>query len=314
MRVALFGGAGFIGQRLAAELCARGHEVVIPTRDRERAKERLVILPGARVTGFDPDSATAVSRALDGCDAAVNLVGILHERRQGDFERVHGEFVRRLVSECRGRVRLFAQVSALGAAAASGSAYLRSKAKGERILRDAGAMRHVIVRPSVVFGRGDSFVSMFANLARMFPVMALPCAHAQFQPIAVEDLARMTADAMEDGALQNRILSAGGPEVFTLREAVEKTLQAAGRPRPIIPLGDGASYAFAALAELIPFVNLITRDNWRAMRIPSVCPRENGNDAANILGEENLTALDIGLARMFPRPAGYDDLRRRARR
>ena len=313
MRVALFGGAGFIGQRLAAELCARGHEVVIPTRDRERAKERLVVLPGARVIGFDPDSATAVSKALEGCDAAANLVGILHERRQGDFERVHGEFVRRLVSECRGRVRLFAQVSALGAAASSDSAYLRSKGKGETIIRDAGAMRHVIVRPSVVFGRGDSFLSMFAGMARFFPAMALPCAYAKFQPIAVEDLARMTANAMEDGALQNRILSAGGPEVFTLREIVEKTLRAAGRPRPILPLGDGASYAFAALAELVPFVHVITRDNWRAMRIPSVCPRE-GNDAAKILGEENMTALDIGLARMFPRPVGYDALRRRARR
>ena len=101
--------------------------------------------------------------------------------------------------------------------------------------------------------------------------------------------------------------------MFTLREVVEKTLRAAGRTRPIFPLGDGASYAFAAMAEWIPFVRLITRDNWRAMRMPSVCPRE-GNDAEKILGKENMTALDIGLARMFPRPAGYDALRRRARR
>ena len=121
----------------------------------------------------------------------MNLMGILHERRPGDFERVHGEFVRRLVLECRGKVRLFAQVSALGAAPAADSAYLRSKAQGERIVRDAGAMRHVIVRPSVVFGRGDSFATMFAGLARFFPVMLLPCADAKFQPVAVEDLARM---------------------------------------------------------------------------------------------------------------------------
>ena len=317
MRIAVFGGSGFVGRRLTAELCARGHEVVVPTRDRERAKEDLIILPGARAVGFDPDSPASVARALDGAEAVVNLMGILHERRPGDFERVHGEFVRRLVLECRGKVRLFAQVSALGAAPAADSAYLRSKAQGERIVRDAGAMRHVIVRPSVVFGRGDSFATMFAGLARFFPVMVLPCADAKFQPVAVEDLSRMIARAMEDGTLQNRILSAGGPEVFTLREMVEKVLNAAGTSRPIIPLGNSASHAFAAVAEAIPFVNIITRDNWRAMRIPSVCPRKNGggNDTATILGMENLTSLETGLAQMFPRPPqNFNDFRRRARR
>ena len=313
MRVVVFGGGGFIGGRVAAELCARGHQVVVPARDRERAKKNLIILPGARVIGLDPDSASSVSKALDGAEAVVNLVGMLHERRQGDFERMHGEFVRRLVSECRGRARLFVQVSALGAAPGAASAYLRSKAKGEGIVRDAGAMRHVIARPSVVFGRGDSFTRMFANLARFAPVMPLPCAHAKFQPIAVEDLARILVNALEDGELQNRTLSLGGPEVFTLREVAEKTMRAAGRPRPIIPLGDGLSYAFAAAAEMIPFVNLITRDNWRAMRTPSVCPRD-GNDAARILGKDALTTLDIGLARMHPRVSGYDEFRRRARR
>ena len=312
MRIVVFGGSGFIGRRVVSALCARGHEAVVPTRDRERAKQDLIVLPGARAVGFDPDSAASVSRALDGADAVVNLVGILHERRQGDFERVHGEFVRRLVSECRGRVRLFAQMSALGAAAASGSAYLRSKAKGERIVREAGAMRHVIVRPSVVFGRGDSFATMFAGLARIFPVMLLPCAEAKFQPVAAEDLANLVAAAMEDGACQDRALSAGGPEVLTLREVVEKTLKAAGRTRPVVPLGDGASYAFAAMMEMVPFARLMTRDNWRAMRVPSVCPREGGNDAAKILGE--LISLDIGLARMFPRPPVSGALRRRAGR
>ena len=314
MRVVVFGGGGFVGRRVAAALCARGHQVVVPARDRERAKENLIILPGARVTGLDPDSASSVSKALNGAEAVVNLVGMLHERRPGDFERVHGEFVRRLVSECRGRVRLFAQVSALGAAPGAASAYLRSKAKGESIVRDAGAMRHVIARPSVVFGRGDSLTTMFANLARFAPVVPLPCAHAKFQPIAVEDLARALVNALEDGELQNSALSLGGPEVLTLREIAEKSMRAAARPRPIIPLGDSASYAFAAVAEMLPFVNLITRDNWRAMRTPSVCPRDGGNDAARILGKDALTSLDIGLARMHPRESHYDEFRRRARR
>ena len=304
-----------MGRRTAAELCARGHEVVVPSRDRERVKEDLIILPGARAVGFDPESTASIASALEGADAAVNLAGILHERRQGDFERLHGEFVRRLVSQCRGRVRLFLQVSALGASASAESAYLRSKAKGEQIAREAAGMRHVIVRPSVVFGRGDSFACMFAGLARLCPVMFLPCAAAKFQPVAVEDLARLLAEAAENDAMRDATLSAGGPEVFTLREVVEKTLRAAGRRRPLVPLGDGASYAMAAALEMVPFARLMTRDNWRSMRVPSVCPRDGAdNDAARILGADTLTSLDIGLARMFPRASGYEKFRRSARR
>ena len=315
MRVVVFGGGGFVGRRTVAELCARGHEVVVPTRDRERAKRDLIVLPGARATGFDPDSPASVARVAAGAEVAVNLVGVLHERRNGDFERIHGELVRRLVAECRGKVRLFIQVSALGASASAASAYLRSKAKGERVVRDAGAMRCAVVRPSVVFGRGDSFASMFAALARRLPFLTLPCAEARFQPVAVSDLAKIIAVVAESGAWENRTLSVGGPDVFSLREIVEKTAAAAGHPRPIVPLGDGASYAFAAMMEMIPFVRMLTRDNVRSMRAPSVCPRESGNDAARVLGGvRELVPLEVGLAEMFPSSSSPADFRSRAGR
>ena len=76
MKIVVFGGSGFVGRHLAAALSARGHQLRLPVRDRERAKS-LILLPGADVVAFDPGAANTIIPHLEGADAAVNLCGIL---------------------------------------------------------------------------------------------------------------------------------------------------------------------------------------------------------------------------------------------
>ena len=78
MRVVLFGSGGFIGQYLAATLSARGHHVVVATRDRETVKNNLILLPNTDVIACDYNQAQTVHPLLDGADVAVNLIGILN--------------------------------------------------------------------------------------------------------------------------------------------------------------------------------------------------------------------------------------------
>ncbi|MGI9297718.1 MAG: NAD(P)H-binding protein [Gammaproteobacteria bacterium] len=294
MKIVIFGGGGFIGRHLARRLSARGHHLIIPTRDREKAKE-LFVLPATDIVAYDPGAWQGVLPLLEGADAVINLAGILNERSGGEFVRVHNEFVRVLCDRCVAKkVRRLVHISALNAVGAAPSEYLRSKAKAEQIVRGA-TLRHVIVRPSVVFGRGDSFVTLFVRLAKILPVLFLPCAYSVLQPIAADDLTAMIVHAAETGDEDGKILSAGGPQKLTLAEIVRAALDAAGVRRPVVELGPALSFAAGAIMEAIPGVHLFSRDNCLSANLHSVTT--GGNDAERILGR--LTSLRAGLAEMY---------------
>ena len=315
MNITIFGGGGFIGRHLAAELARRGHALSLPVRNREGVKDSLILLPQADVYAYDPNSMTKIKKRLAGSDAVVNLVGILNENSRNLYDRVHGEFVRMMMEGCaKNQVPRVVQISAIGASPGAPSAYLRSKAKGEQLVKANDAVSYAIIRPSVVFGEGDSFINRFAPLLRHFPALPVPMAAAQFQPIYVGDLVTMIANVLEDDAYRSKTLHAGGPEVLTLEDILRRIAQAMGRTPRLLPLGRGLSYALAAVAEKMPFVELITRDNCNSMTIPSVCPKDSRNHAADIVPRP-LTSLDAALAEMFAAQADpYGHLRPRAGR
>ncbi len=301
MNIVIFGGSGFIGGALARKLAARGHHLTLPVRDREKAKE-LIVLPNTDVAAFDPSAMRGAASALAGADAVINLVGILNERSGGEFVRVHSEFTRVLCDTCASqKARRLVHISALNAGAGAPSEYLRSKGKAEQAIR-AAAVRHVIIRPSVVIGPGDSLINMFARLARLSPVLLLPCASLMVQPIAIDDLTEVIAHAAESGDEDGKTLSAAGPEKMLLAEVARRTIAAAGMRRPVVGLGPSLSYCLGALTEALPGVHFFSRDNCLSARIPTTVGGEN--DARRIVGE--LTSLDAVLARMFegaPPPA-----------
>src|SRR5512134_3753661 len=111
--VLVLGGSGFLGRHVARQLAARGVQVRVPTRNRERARD-LILLPTVEVIEANIADEASLTRLLRGCDAVVNLVGILH----GDFERAHVELPRRVIAACKQwGVRRLVHVSALKAAA-----------------------------------------------------------------------------------------------------------------------------------------------------------------------------------------------------
>ena len=171
----VLGGSGFVGRHLVGRLVTAGWQVVVPTRQRERAKH-LILLPTVDVREADIHDPVVLARLAAGADAAINLVGILNESRRGDFERAHVELARKLCVACRraGVPRLL-HMSALHADVAGPSRYLRSKGEAETLVADTD-LAWTIFRPSVIFGREDSFLNLFARLERLLPVIALACA------------------------------------------------------------------------------------------------------------------------------------------
>jgi len=195
---------------------------------------------------------------------------VLHERAHATFERAHVELPRVLAGACRNAgVGRLLHMSALGAAADAPSRYLRSKAAGEAAVAASG-VGATIFRPSVIFGREDTFLNLFAKLARWFPVLPLAGASARFQPIYVGDVAACFERALDDNETIAERYSLCGPNVYTLAELVRYVAETIGHPRPVMPLGPGLSTLQARVMELLPG-SLLTRDNLASMQVDNVC-------------------------------------------
>ncbi len=271
--VCVIGGGGFVGHELCSQLAAAGYRLRVPTRRRERVKAGLIELPGAEVFDCDVLSDSGLAGAIRGCDVVINLIGILHEGRRGDFQRIHGDFAGRVARACRqaGISRLL-QMSALGAGSDAPSRYLRSRAEGERQARDGcgDTVALTIFRPSVIFGRGDSFLSLFARLAAL-PVLPLAGADVEFQPVWVEDVARAMVRSLQCRETIGQTYELGGPQVFRLRELVATAARAAGREPLILGLPGPVAWLQALVFEHLPGPTIMTRDNLASMQVPNVC-------------------------------------------
>ncbi|MEO8040641.1 MAG: complex I NDUFA9 subunit family protein [Betaproteobacteria bacterium] len=270
--VCVIGGSGFLGSHIVNVLATRGLPVRIPTRNRDRAKHELILLPTADVTTADVHDPETLRRLVAGADAVISLVGVLDGRHDG-FRRNHVELPRRIVAACRDEgVKRLVHVSSLGASADAPSEYQRSKAEGESEIAAAAQydIRTTIFRPSVVFGRGDHFLSLFARLARALPVIPLGCAGAKFQPIHVEDVARALVTSLDNPDAFGQRYDLCGPKVYTLRELVEYACALLGLERAVVPLPDKLAWLQAAVLEHLPG-RLMTRDNVLSMQVDNVC-------------------------------------------
>jgi NADH dehydrogenase len=271
----VLGGTGFVGSRLVTRLMADGHRVKVLTRNRE-AHRHLLVLPDVDLVNADVHDPGQLAQHFAGVERVINLVGILNERgRNGaGFRRVHVELARQVVAAARSmRVGRVLHMSALGADRNAPSHYLRTKALGEEAVRkEAGdVVEHVIFRPSVIFGPGDSFIERFAHLARMIPlVFPLARANAKFAPVYVGDVVEAQARCVRSEAAAGEVYELCGPDVFTLREIVEFTVRTIGRRRRVLGLPDFIGRLQAFIMDFLPGKPFST-DNYRSLTVDSVC-------------------------------------------
>jgi uncharacterized protein YbjT (DUF2867 family) len=267
--VVVLGGSGFVGRHVVPRLAQAGWRVCVPTRQRERAKH-LITLPNVDVVDADIHDPAALARLFAGAQAVVNLVGIIAESGGGSFERVHTSLTRAALEAAReaGGLR-FVQVSSLNADPDGPSEYQRSKGRAEQAIAASG-LPWTILQPSVIFGREDGFLNLFARLQRLLPVMVLACPDARFQPVYVGDVAHAVATSLAEPGTVGKRYPLCGPRVYTLRELVRYVGELTGHRRGIIGLGPTASRMQAAALEMLPG-KLMSVDNIDSMSVDSVC-------------------------------------------
>lgn len=270
--VLVLGGTGFVGRHVCEKLQRDGWSTTVPTRRASNASA-VQHLPRLTVLEADVHDEATLTRLLAGQQAVVNLVAILHGNKAA-FERCHVELPAKLARACATAiVRRLVHVSALGVSLDGPSRYQRSKARGEELLRGAG-LDLTILRPSVIFGAGDRFLNLFAQLQTVFPVVPLAGANARFQPVWVEDVASAVVACLNDSGLPmssiGQTFECAGPDVFTLTELVRLAGRYGSRERPVLPLPAALGRLQARLMELAPGEPLMSRDNLDAMRVDNV--------------------------------------------
>jgi uncharacterized protein YbjT (DUF2867 family) len=257
----VFGGSGFIGRYVVRDLARAGLTVRVAVTDPGGAR---FLQTQGKVGQIVPLAASVAdeegaARAVAGADLVVNLVGILFERRAGDFHRLHAEGAGRVarLSAAAGVERLV-HVSAIGADPDSPSAYGRTKAEGEAAVR-AAFPSATILRPSIVFGPEDQFFNRFAGLGRVLPFMPVIAGNARFQPVYVGDVAAAVLAAAEREDALGKTYELAGPRPLTFRGLLRYVGEVTGHRRPLIDLPMGLARLQARLGEFLPNPPL-TRD------------------------------------------------------
>lgn len=288
--VTVFGGTGLVGRQVVRSLARQGFRVRVAARNVGRGY-RLRMLGDVgqiEVVQANLRNAASVGRALDGAEACVNLVGVLHEGGRQGFQSLHAMGAKTVAeaAEARGIVR-FVQMSALGADIDSPSKYARTKAMGEAAVR-AVIPAAVILRPSVMFGPEDDFFNRFAAMAAYSPALPLPGGGAtRFQPAYVADVAAAVAKVLTDPDCAGRTYELGGPGVFTFRELMDFVLRETGKSRLLVPLSWPVASLIgqvAALSTLVGIPPVLTRDQVELLK------------SDNVVGDGAPGFADLGIA------------------
>lgn len=276
-QVCILGGTGFVGHHLLNALATAGYACRVPVTRPERHRD-LLLVPGCTLQPMAGWGTQDLANAVAGCGTLVNLVGILNEGGGRSFEQSHVTLVQTALEAAQSAgVRRYLHMSALNADAAGGpSEYLRTKGRGEALAHQTSA-RGIAVssfRPSVIFGRGDSFFNRFAGLLRTVPgPFPLACPNARFAPVYVGDVARAMLRSLDDPATADRSYELCGPRSFSLRELVEYTAARIGRRVRVIGLGDGLSRLQARVFQHLPG-GPFTLDNYLSLQVDSVCTQD----------------------------------------
>jgi len=293
--VTVFGGSGFVGSQLVRAFARRGWRVRVACRRPDRAWKLQTSgsvgqIQAVRCDATNPDD---VASALQGADAAVNLIGILYESGRRTFHALHVEASRNIAEAVAAAgIDRLVQVSAIGADPESESDYALSKAAAEMAVREVKPDA-VVIRPSIVFGAGDDFLNRFARMAQFAPVLPLiGGGQTKFQPVYVADVAEGIARATVLPEAAGRTFELGGPAVMTFEDVLKLILRETYRSNGLVPLPFFAARAIGSLAQLTAMVGI---------------PPMLTHDQVVLLEKDNVVAEGAeGLAELGVQPTGLE--------
>jgi NADH dehydrogenase len=295
------GGSGFIGRHAAAALRARGHTVIIGTRDPKRALRKLppdlrASFHGVelRETHFESLTTRYVWKPLlEDVDAVVNAAGILRERGSETYDRVHNMAPAALGEACARLGLRLVHLSALGLRPEARSRFLRSKLVAERKIMASGA-DYSIVRPALLDGEGGYGAAFLRRIAA-WPVHFVPTdMRGRMAPLDVRDLGEALAILCERGGEGRREVELCGGAKRTMADYLGALRAREGKP--------GHDRAALRIPVPAPLARLAARA-CDLLHFSPLCPGMLDLMRRDNLPRVNMLSALIGRA---PTPVGVD--------
>lgn len=271
-RVCIIGGSGFVGRVIVRQAIRAGHHVTVACRHPEKA--RSLSVEGVRLIKADISDGRGLDEAIANADCVINLVGLLFERGRYDFDTVHVHGTEHVLAACKRRgVKQYLHMSALGAGTIPASSYSRTKGDAEGYVRQSG-MAWTLIRPSIIYGAGDSFFNKFKTMSAIIPVLPVIQPEARFQPVWVEDVARVFVQSIGNRHSHEQTYELGGPKAYSFMNLMTLLMTTLKRKRLLLPVPNMFAKLLATISRLLP-TPLLTADQLLLLQHDNVTEGES---------------------------------------
>ena len=253
-KIAVIGGSGFLGKSLLKLLLNEKAEIILFTRKKNYQKTLNKIFPDSNIKCIQWNiyNLKTIEENTKNINCIINLCGILFESKNGDFFKVHSDIPASLGTICKkNKIKTLIHVSALGVSITSDSKYSRSKAEGEnKLLKNFPNGK--ILRPSLLYGRGDNFFGQFSDMATISPFLPVISRSTKFQPVFVEDVAKAIIKLLKDEKDKNTVYELAGNTIYTFEELLKILLEIKNIKRLLIPLNPKLMMIPAFILQNLP--------------------------------------------------------------
>ena len=253
-KILILGGTGFLGNKLISSLLNDNLQIYLLARNSRTRKDLQKYNSNINIKIFDwiGTDSKIIEKILKEVNCVINLCGILYENRNGDFDRVHSDLPSVLGELCsKNNIETLVHVSALGVSEFSDSKYSRSKAIGDKRLLE-NFPKAKILRPSLLFGKGDNFFGQFSKMSSISPALPLISKNTRFQPIFVDDVVLAIIKLISKKDIKGNIFEIGGKFAYTFEELLKILLDIKNIKRLLIPLSPNLMIFPAFFLQLLP--------------------------------------------------------------
>ncbi len=270
--ILVFGASGFIGRNLIRRLTKNNYKVIAVTRDIHqkgyilKTESNPGYLDIVEIKSFEPNK---IRELMRGCNVCVNLIGILYEKKNGQFNKFHRllpDLISKIASESD--INQLVHISSLGIENAKDSIYASSKLNGEEAIK-TNFERYVILKPSICYGSSDKFTTKFMSLLSLLPFMPLYYkGKTKFAPIHVSDFVEIIFQVIQKD-LNNLTIECVGPEIMSFEKMLKTILKSIDKKRLLFPLPYQLAKLSAKLFQLMP-EPLLTEDQLKLLRYDNI--------------------------------------------
>jgi uncharacterized protein YbjT (DUF2867 family) len=252
--VTVFGGTGFLGRRVVLHLRDKGFSVRVASRHPERGREHFGRdAAQLHLVRSDIHDDGSLAEAIAGADGVVNAVSLYVEHGRETFQAVHVGAAERVATQARkAGIKQLVHVSGIGSDANSRSKYIKARGQGEVAVRSV-VSDTTLIRPAVMFGPDDAFLTTLLGLLRRLPVYPMfGRGETRLQPTYVEDVSEAIARSMQRPEAKGTTFECGGPRIYSYEELLRNVARVANIRVRLMPIPFAAWHMLAELAEWLP--------------------------------------------------------------